>query len=136
MKCSLTKKIPVALHNGSSYDCHLLIKESAEEFKNQFTYFGEKTEKYITFTVPIVIRIDKNGEKLQKIYLTYYILLIVQNLWKAHYQILSIIVLKEFIELINVNTDTMTKNVKLAELNIATENYCNCFLEYTNFKDD
>ena len=66
MKCSLTKKIPVALHNGSSYDCHLLIKESAEEFKNQFTYFGEKTEKYITFTVPIVIRIDKNGEKITK----------------------------------------------------------------------
>ena len=30
----------------------------------------------------------------------------------------------------------MTKNVKLAELNIATKNYCDCFLEYTNFKDD
>ena len=55
--------------------------------------------------------------KLQKIYLTYYNLLIVQDLWQAHYQILSIIFLKEFIKL-NVNTDKMTKNVKLAELNI------------------
>ena len=55
--------------------------------------------------------------RLQKIYLTYYNLLIVQDLWQAHYQILSIIFLKEFVKL-NVNTDKMTKNVKLAELNI------------------
>ena len=55
--------------------------------------------------------------KLQKVYLTYYNLLIVQDLWQAHYQILSIIFLKEFVKL-NVNTDKMTKNVKLAELNI------------------
>ena len=57
-------------------------------------------------------------KKLQKIYLTYYNLLIVQNLWQAHYQILSIIFLKEFIEL-NVNTDMMMKYVKLVEFNIS-----------------
>ena len=59
--------------------------------------------------------------KLQKIYLTYYDLLIVRDLWQAHYQILSIIFLKVFIKL-NVNTDTMIKNLKIAELyiNIAT----------------
>ena len=56
--------------------------------------------------------------KLQKIYLTYYNLLIAQDLWQAHYQILSIIFLKEFIEL-NVNTDMMIKYVKLVELNIS-----------------
>ena len=56
-------------------------------------------------------------KKLQKIYLTYYNLLIAQDLWQAHYQILSIIFLKEFIKL-NVNTDTVIKNVKLTELNI------------------
>ena len=48
-------------------------------------------------------------KKLQKIYLTYYSLHI--DLWQAHYQILSIIFLKEFIEL-NANTDKMIKNVK------------------------
>ena len=37
----------------------------------------------------------------------------------------------EFIEL-NVNTDKTTKNVKHEKLNI----YCDCFLEYTNFKND
>ena len=57
-------------------------------------------------------------KKLQKLYLTYYDLLVVQDLWQAHYQILSIIFLKEFIEL-SINTDTIIKNVKLMELNIS-----------------
>ena len=57
-------------------------------------------------------------KKLQKIYLTYHNLLIVQDLWQAHYEILSIIFLKEFIEL-NVNTDIIIKNVKHLELNIS-----------------
>ena len=57
-------------------------------------------------------------KKLQKIYLTYYSLLIAQDLWQSHYQLLSIIFLKEFIEL-NVNTNMMIKIVKLVELNIS-----------------
>ena len=57
-------------------------------------------------------------KKLQKIYLTYYNLLIAQDLCQVHYQILSTIFLKEFIEL-NVNLDTMIKNVKYVELNIS-----------------
>ena len=58
-------------------------------------------------------------KKLRKIYLTYYNLLIAQDFWKSHSQILSIIFLKEFVEL-NANTDRMIKNMKLAELNIST----------------
>ena len=54
-----------------------------------------------------------------------------QDLWQARYQILLIIYLKESIEL-NVNLDMMIKNMKHVELN----EYCNCVLEYTNFKDD
>ena len=75
------------------------------EFKKQLTSLGENTEKYITFTVPIekeVTKIDKNGEEITNVYLIYYNLLIVQHLWQVHYQILSTIFLKEFIEL-NVN---------------------------------
>ena len=56
-------------------------------------------------------------KKLQKLYLTYYNLLIAQDLWQAHYQILSLIFLKKLVKL-NVNTDTMIKNVKPAESNI------------------
>ena len=56
-------------------------------------------------------------KKLQKIYLTYYNVLIAQDLRQAHYEILSIIFLKYLIKL-NVNTDMVIKNVKPAELNI------------------
>ena len=91
------KKILTAFHNGSHYDCHFVTKKLAEEFEKQVTNLGENNKKYITFTVPIeeeLARIDKNGEK---IYLTYYNLLIAHDLWQAHYQILSIIFLNEFI---------------------------------------
>ena len=60
------KKITIFFHNESNYDYHFIIKELAEEFKKQFTYLGENTEKYITFTVQIekkVTTIDKKKEK-------------------------------------------------------------------------
>ena len=47
----------------------IIILSLIEEFKKQFTCFGENTEKYITFTIKIekeVTRIDKNGEELTK----------------------------------------------------------------------
>ena len=56
--------------------------------------------------------------KLQKIYITYYYLFIAQDLWQVLYQILSIIFLKEFIEL-NVNTNITIENVKLVEVNMS-----------------
>ena len=55
-------------------------------------------------------------KKLQKTYFTHYNLLKVQDLWQSHYQIFSIIFLKEFIEL-NVNMYMTIKNGKLVELN-------------------
>ena len=61
-------------------------------------------------------------KKLQKIYLTDYNLLIAQDLRQAHYQILPIIFLKEFTKL-NLNMDTVIKNVKLAELNVDTATF-------------
>ena len=48
------KEIPIISHNGSKYDYHFIIKELAKEFKDQdFNCFGENTEKYITFSVPL-----------------------------------------------------------------------------------
>ena len=64
------------------------------------------------------------GTKLQKIYITYCNSLKEQGLWQAHYQILTIIFLKKFIKL-NINTDTMIKNMKLVELHT---NYASVFL--------
>ena len=71
-------------------------------------------------------------KKLPKIYLIYHNLLIAQDLWQAHYRILSLIFLKEFIEL-NVNTDMMIKKCETCGIK---RKYCNCFREYGNFKDD
>ena len=56
-------------------------------------------------------------KKLQKIYLSYYSLLIVQDL-SNYYQILPIIFLKEFIK-VNVNLDMMIKNVAQVKLKIS-----------------
>ena len=63
-------------------------------------------------------------KKLKKIYLTYHNLLIAQNLWQAHYQILSITFPNAFIELKKCETDRIKYQ------------YCNCFIEQTNVKDD
>ena len=54
-------------------------------------------------------------------------LLTAQDLLEVHYQILSIIILKKFIKL-NVNLDTMIKNVKHVELNI------NIWTAFSNIK--
>ena len=69
----------------------------------------------------------KMEKKLQKIYLTYYNLVIAQDLWQAHYQILLIMFLTKFIEL-NLNKDTMIKNVKIVQLNVSITTV---FLKYT-----
>ena len=53
LRYKIPKEIPVVFHNGSTYDHHFIIKQLAEEFEGQFESFGENTEKYITFSVPI-----------------------------------------------------------------------------------
>ena len=68
-----------------------------------------------------MIKLIKMEKKIQKIYRTYYNLLIVQDLWQAHYKILSIIFLKNFVEL-RVNTNMMIENVKPVQLNISIAN--------------
>ena len=48
------KEIPVAFHNGSTYDYHFIIKNLAEEFEGEFECLGENT-----FSVPIKKEITK-----------------------------------------------------------------------------
>ena len=84
-KYNVSKKNPIVFCNGSNYDYHFIIKKLAEKFKKQFSCLEEHAEKYITFTVPIekgVTRIDKNRVEITNLtYLTYYNLLIAQDLW-------------------------------------------------------
>ena len=57
--CYICKKeIPEVFHNGSTYDYHFIIKELVKEFEGNFECLGEKTEKYITFSVPIKKKIE------------------------------------------------------------------------------
>ena len=105
LEYSVPKQILIVFRNVSKYDYHFIIKELAEDFKKQFTCLGENTEKYINFKVPIekaVTRIDKNEKEITKNISYILPLLIVHDLWQAHYQIFLIIYLKHFTEL-NVN---------------------------------
>ena len=61
-------------------------------------------------------RISKDGEETAKPYPTHYNLLILQDLWQDYYQILLVILLKEFIKS-NVIMNMVLKNVKLEQLN-------------------
>ena len=75
-----------------------------------------KQWKHKTFSVLItkeVKRIDKNGEEVTKKYLTNSNLLTEQNLCHAHYQIFSIIPLKEFIKS-NANMQIIKKRLELS----------------------
>ena len=53
LRYRIQREISIAIHNGSTYGYHLIIKELVEEFKSDFNCLGENTEKYITFSVPI-----------------------------------------------------------------------------------
>ena len=70
--CNLRYKVPkeilIVFHNGSTYDYHFIIKELVKEFNGNFQCFGENTEKYIIFSVPIKEKIEnKNLETTYKI---------------------------------------------------------------------
>ena len=65
-------------------------------------------------------------KKLKKAYLTFYSLLIAQDLWQAHYQILLILYLKDLTDStiwrveLNINSETIIKNLKLlVKLNVS-----------------
>ena len=75
----------------------------------------------MAFTFPIekkVTRIDKNVEEITKIICFILQFIVVQDLWQAHYQILSIIFLKDFIDS-NRILGTMIKDEKDVELNVS-----------------
>ena len=84
-----------------------------------FICLGENTEKYITFTAPIekeVTRDDENGEEITK--RTSYIFQFIDSAkFMASY-------------LLNPGND-LSKGIHRTKCK-----YCDCFLEYANFKDD
>ena len=65
-KCKSLKEIPIASHNGSTYDYHFTVNEPATSFKEygNFECFGENSEKYITFSVPFKKDLE-NGKSIK-----------------------------------------------------------------------
>ena len=58
MRYKVPKEIPVVFHNGSTYDYQFKIKELVKEFDGNFDCLGENTEKYVTFSVPLKMKIE------------------------------------------------------------------------------
>ena len=61
------REIPVAFHNGCSYDYHFIIKGLAEEFEGDFECLGENKGKCIKFSVPIKKESNEGGTIIYKI---------------------------------------------------------------------
>ena len=122
LKYSVPEKISTVFCNGCNYDYHFIINKLAKEFKKQFTCLGKKTEKYITFTVPIEkesTRIDKNGEEITKNsarFMASSLSNLVNNLSKGIHRI----------KCKNGHHDKKCETCRIKY------SYCDCFLEYTN----
>ena len=103
--------------------------------KKQFTCLGENIEKYITFSVPIekeVTRIDKNGEEITK-----NISYILQFIGSTRYMASSLSNLfNNLSEGINRIKCKFGHDDKKCETCGIQYKHCDCFLEYTNVKDD
>ena len=48
----------VVFHNGSIYDYQFIVNQLAKELDGQLECLREKTEKYVTFSVPIKRKLD------------------------------------------------------------------------------
>ena len=135
LKCSVPKKIPIAFHDGSNYGYHFIKKQFPEEFKTQFTCLGENTEKYITFIVPVekeVTRVDINGDEVTK-----NISNILQFMDSTRFMASSLSnLVNNFAEEIHKIKCKYEHNDKKCESCRFKHKYRDCFLEYTNFKDD
>ena len=100
-----------------------MIKEFSEEFEWQFICFAAKTKKIYNLSSYNRKASYKNWYKKKRNYkiMSYRLEFIDSGrfMCKAHYQILLIILLKEFIKL-NINADMVIKNVKALDTNIAS----------------
>ena len=55
LRYAVPKNIPIIIHNRSTYDDHFIIKQLPQEFEGKFKCLGENTEKYITYSAPMMM---------------------------------------------------------------------------------
>ena len=130
LKYIVSKKIPIVFHNG--FNMIIILSQKSWQ-KNLKTIHLFKREYLKTHNLYSSSKKKNNQEykkmenKLQQIYFTYYNLLIVQDLWQANYQILSIILLKEFTVFHSIKCKYRHDNKKWHPRGIKYR-HCDCFL--------
>ena len=118
-----------------NYDYHFIIKELGEEFEGKYSCIGENNKKYITFSVLTekeVIRIDKKGKQITKT-ISYRL----QFIDSAKFMSSSLSNLANNLAegIPEIKCKYRHDDKKCETCGIKCR-YCDCFLEYTNFKDD
>ena len=58
----MPNEIPAVFHNGSNCNCHFIIKELANKFKDQFECWGENAESSVPMAKEVT-KIDKDGNE-------------------------------------------------------------------------
>ena len=135
LKYSIPKETVIILHNGSNYVCHFITKELEQKFKGQFSCLGENTEIYINFSVQIgkeVKIIGKNGEEIKKA-----ISCRLQFIDSARFMASSLSnpVNKLAHGIQKIKCKFQLDNEKCETCRIKYKDR-ECYLEYTNVKDD
>ena len=112
----------------------IIIKKLAEEFQKLFTCLGENIEKYITISVLIqkeFTRIYKDDKKFTKI-ISY----------RLQFNDSARFVASTLSSFGNTLAEGIDKikckykhDGKKCETGVSKYKYCNCFFEYTNFKE-
>ena len=67
LRYKIPKVIPIVFHNWSTYDYHFIIKQLARKFKGNFECLVKNTEKYITFSAPIIKEHDNGKPSIYKL---------------------------------------------------------------------
>ena len=133
---SIPREIPVIFHNGSNYDYHFIIKEAAEEYAGQFTALGENTEKCIIFSVPIngnSKKLVEREKKLEVKTISYKLKFSEGPGFMASSPPNLVDNLAEVIHKIKCKCGIDNKKCETCGIKYKD---CECYLEYTNVKDD
>ena len=73
LRYSTQVDIPAFFHNGTNYDFNLIINELAKEFRSEMRLIPLNTNKYLSFSIPIMkeIKDQKDQKEPKKNVITY-----------------------------------------------------------------
>ena len=63
LRYSTQVDIPAFFHNGTNYDFNLIINELAKEFRSEMRLIPLNTNKYLSFSIPIMKEMKDQKDK-------------------------------------------------------------------------